>query len=83
VSESKDGAKKDQTITADEAATTPDTGDVGEPGDGPTDPRERFREALERKNSSPGTHPGSQSNPGSRLKGSNGKTKRQFRRKSG
>jgi hypothetical protein len=45
--------------------------------------RRRFREALERKNASPGTHPGSQVDGGSHLKSSNGKRKREFRRKSG
>jgi hypothetical protein len=36
-------------------------------------PRRRFREALERKNATPGTHPGSQLDGGSHLKSSNGK----------
>jgi hypothetical protein len=45
--------------------------------------RRRFREALERKNATPGTHPGSQVDGGSHLKSSNGKRKREFRRKSG
>jgi len=45
--------------------------------------RRRFREALERKNATPGTHPGSQADGGSHLKSSNGKRKREFRRKSG
>ncbi len=49
----------------------------------PADSRERFRQALERKNSQPGSHPGSQSAPGAHLKGSNSKRKREFRRKSG
>jgi hypothetical protein len=47
------------------------------------DVRRRFREALERKNATPGTHPGSQVDGGSHLKSSNGKRKREFRRKSG
>jgi hypothetical protein len=45
--------------------------------------RRRFREALERKNAKPGSHPGSQAAAGNQLKGSNGKRKREFRRKSG
>jgi Family of unknown function (DUF5302) len=45
--------------------------------------RRRFREALERKNATPGTHPGSQVDGASHLKSSNGKRKREFRRKSG
>jgi hypothetical protein len=45
--------------------------------------RRKFREALERKNATPGTHPGSQVDGGSHLKSSNGKRKREFRRKSG
>jgi hypothetical protein len=48
-----------------------------------TDPRKRFREALDRKNATPGTHPGSMAEGGSDLKSSNGKRQRQFRRKSG
>jgi hypothetical protein len=47
------------------------------------DTRRRFREALERKNATPGTHPGSQVDGASHLKSSNGKRKREFRRKSG
>jgi hypothetical protein len=47
------------------------------------DTRRRFREALERKNATPGTHPGSQVDGSSHLKSSNGKRKREFRRKSG
>jgi hypothetical protein len=45
--------------------------------------RRKFREALDRKNASPGTHPGSQSDGANSLKSSNGKRQRQFRRKSG
>jgi len=48
-----------------------------------TDPRKRFREALDRKNAKPGTHPGSMAEGNSDLKSSNGKRQRQFRRKSG
>ena len=48
-----------------------------------TDPRKRFREALDRKNANPGTHPGSMAEGNSDLKSSNGKRQRQFRRKSG
>ena len=47
------------------------------------DARRRFREALDRKNATPGTHPGSQADGGNNLKSSNGKRKREFRRKSG
>jgi Family of unknown function (DUF5302) len=47
------------------------------------DVRRRFRAALERKNATPGSHPGSQADGGSHLKSSNGKRKREFRRKSG
>ena len=48
-----------------------------------TDPRKRFKAALDRKNATPGTHPGSMAEGSNDLKSSNGKTKRQFRRKSG
>jgi hypothetical protein len=48
-----------------------------------TDPRKRFKAALDRKNASPGTHPGSQAEGTNDLKSSNGKRQRQFRRKSG
>ena len=48
-----------------------------------TDPRKRFKAALDRKNATPGTHPGSQAEGSNDLKSSNGKRQRQFRRKSG
>jgi hypothetical protein len=48
-----------------------------------SDVRRKFREALERKNATPGTHPGSQADGGNQMKSSNGKRKREFRRKSG
>ena len=48
-----------------------------------TDPRKRFKAALDRKNASPGTHPGSMASGSNDLKSSNGKRQRQFRRKSG
>jgi hypothetical protein len=48
-----------------------------------TDPKARFKAALDRKNSTPGTHPGSQAEGSNDLKSSNGKRQRQFRRKSG
>ena len=48
-----------------------------------TDAKARFREALDRKNATPGTHPGSQADGGTAMKSSNGKRKREFRRKSG
>jgi hypothetical protein len=47
------------------------------------DPKERFRQALERKNARPGTHPEAHTDGGGRLKSSNSKRQRQFRRKSG
>jgi hypothetical protein len=48
-----------------------------------TDPRKRFRAVLDRKNATPGTHPGSMAEGNNDLKSSNGKRQRQFRRKSG
>jgi hypothetical protein len=48
-----------------------------------TDPKARFRAALDRKNATPGTHPGSQADGGTAMKSSNGKKKREFRRKAG
>jgi len=48
-----------------------------------TDPKARFKAALDRKNATPGTHPGSQAEGSNDLKSSNGKRQRQFRRKSG
>ena len=45
--------------------------------------QKRFREALERKNAMTGEHPGNSGSQGQRLKGSNTKRQRQFRRKSG
>ena len=48
-----------------------------------SDAQRRFREALERKNALTGEHPGNASSPGQKLKGSNNKRQRQFRRKSG
>jgi hypothetical protein len=66
----------------------PPVGDDEEPvGSGAENPadetRRRFREALERKKATPGTHPGSQAAGGHTMKGSNSKRQRQFRRKSG
>jgi hypothetical protein len=49
----------------------------------PTDPKARFKAALDRKNATPGTHPGSQADGGTAMKSSNGKKKREFRRKAG
>jgi Family of unknown function (DUF5302) len=64
------------------ADSTSDSGpDSGE--DPAAETRRRFREALERKKAAPGTHPGSQAAGNTTLKGSNGKRKREFRRKSG
>ena len=63
--------------------------DPAEPAEGATDaevetdPRKRFKAALDRKNASPGTHPGSMAEGNNDLKSSNGKRQRQFRRKSG
>jgi Family of unknown function (DUF5302) len=82
-------AKRDAKAAADEIS--PDSGSDPASPDGAEHPelsvedetRRRFREALERKNASPGTHPGSQVDGGSHLKSSNGKRKREFRRKSG
>jgi Family of unknown function (DUF5302) len=51
--------------------------------DGLSDAQRRFREALDRKNSMTGEHPGNASSSGQKLKGSNSKRKREFRRKSG
>ena len=48
-----------------------------------TDPKARFKAALDRKNATPGTHPGSQVDGGTAMKSSNGKKKREFRRKAG
>jgi hypothetical protein len=78
VTEAKDDAK----APAGPDSATPADADTTAEAES-TDPRERFRAALERKNASPGTHPGSMANGGNSLKSSNGKTKRQFRRKSG
>jgi hypothetical protein len=73
VTEAKDDAKAPTGSDENEPAET----------DAETDPRARFRAALERKNATPGTHPGSMANGGNSLKSSNGKRQRQFRRKSG
>jgi hypothetical protein len=45
--------------------------------------RRKFREALERKKASGGTHAGPQAEGKSNVKGSSDKVQRQFRRKSG
>jgi Family of unknown function (DUF5302) len=80
-------AKRDAKTAADEIA--PDPADAAATESDQTElsaedeTRRRFREALERKNASPGTHPGSQVDGASHLKSSNGKRKREFRRKSG
>jgi hypothetical protein len=57
---------------------------AGSPQESPQDEaRRKFRAALEKKNSRPNDHPDSHPTGGSHLKGSNGKRKREFRRKSG
>jgi hypothetical protein len=60
---------------------TPDPASAEQPVE--TDPKRRFREALDRKNATPGTHPGSQADGGTAMKSANGKKKREFRRKAG
>jgi hypothetical protein len=83
VTEAKDDAKAPAgevpPVSAETAAVDADTATPAVE----TDQRKRFREALERKNATPGTHPGSMAEGGSDLKSSNGKRQRQFRRKSG
>jgi hypothetical protein len=79
VTEAKDDAKAPTGSTETDPAADADS-------DAPaseTDPRAKFRAALERKNATPGTHPGSMANGSNSLKSSNGKRQRQFRRKSG
>jgi hypothetical protein len=73
------------TEAKDDAKAGPEAAESGSaaPEAAETDVRKRFREALDRKNATPGTHPGSQVEGANSLKSSNGKTKRQFRRKSG
>jgi hypothetical protein len=48
-----------------------------------TETQRRMREALERKKSATGEHPGNAGSAGQKLKDSNSKRQRQFRRKSG
>jgi hypothetical protein len=77
-----------ETPDAASAGQSPDSAPEASGQPGPSAPaeddvRRRFREALERKNASPGTHPGSQADGGNQMKSSNGKRKREFRRKSG
>ena len=43
----------------------------------------RFKEALDRKKAATGEHPGNAGSAGQKLKDSNSKRQRQFRRKSG
>ena len=64
-----------------QAVPDPETPDSETPVE--TDPKARFRAALDRKNATPGTHPGSQADGGTAMKSSNGKKKREFRRKAG
>ncbi len=75
VTEAKKAAKAP--AGQDQAAPADETPEVS------TDPKERFRAALERKNASPGSHPGSQAHAEKGMKSSSGKTKREFRRKAG
>ena len=83
VTEAKKNDKAPAGQDAADPAVTADAGTDEAAAPESTDPKERFRAALERKNASPGTHPGSMANGGKDLKSSNGKTKREFRRKSG
>lgn len=62
-----------------DASTGKDDTDSGELSEA----QKRFREALERKNALTGEHPGNAGSRGQKLKGSNTKRQRQFRRKSG
>jgi hypothetical protein len=82
VTEAKDKTKAPAAAApAEPEAPAPETLD-GDP-EVETDPRKRFKAALDRKNASPGTHPGSMASGSNDLKSSNGKRQRQFRRKSG
>ena len=77
-------AEHDEKTPVDADPATPDPAAEAPEDESPQDAaRRKFREALERKNSTPGSHPGSQADGGSHLKSSNGKRKREFRRKSG
>jgi hypothetical protein len=79
VTEAKDETKAPaDTAAADSAEPAEETAPELE-----TDPRKRFRAVLDRKNATPGTHPGSMAEGNNDLKSSNGKRQRQFRRKSG
>lgn len=80
VTEAKDDAKAPAGLDPDapEAADPETAAEAVE-----TDPRARFRAALDRKNATPGRHPGSMAEGSNDLKSSNGKRQRQFRRKSG
>ncbi len=69
------GDQSDQSDQSDHS----DDGASGEPSEA----QRRFREALDRKKSLTGEHPGNAGAPGQRLKQSNSKRQRQFRRKSG
>jgi hypothetical protein len=80
VTEAKDDAKAPAGL--DPAVPTDGDTDPAAPAV-ETDPRKRFRAALDRKNATPGTHPGSMAEGNNDLKSSNGKRQRQFRRKSG
>lgn len=77
VTKAKDDSKAPETDTGSEPDTGAETPEVE------TDPKARFKAALDRKNATPGTHPGSQAEGSNDLKSSNGKRQRQFRRKSG
>jgi hypothetical protein len=59
------------------------TGKDGGSSEELSEAQRRFREALERKNALSGEHPGNAGAQGQKLKGSNSKRQRQFRRKSG
>jgi hypothetical protein len=82
VTEAKDDTPASAEIeSAQESAAEP--APESEPVSAQDDARRRFREVLDRKNATPGQHPGSQVDGSSQMKSSNGKRQRQFRRKSG
>ena len=81
MTEAKDDAKAPESVPPGSAEA--DSGSADPAAAVETDPRKRFKAALDRKNATPGTHPGSQAEGNNDLKSSNGKRQRQFRRKSG